>query len=707
MKLQTSSSTIHTNSESLESHNFAIGDVSTIIDILRNRLYSNPIQTLTQEYLSNARDSHRESGNNNPITVTLPTKLDSCLKVRDYGVGLDKNRVRDVFVNYGISTKRSDNSQTGGFGLGAKSAWAYTDSFVVVSFYNGTKSTYVAHTGKNRNGTFELIEEVETSEPNGVEVQIPVKETDIQRFIFAVYRTTLFWDVKPELKGITGVEVPAEYTNSAYLFKKNNTILVEDSNFMRSLFNAGYNNNKLFVLIDSIPYDISKHCHYSANSRSVASIVNGGYLTFIKVGNGEIDVAASREEVSSDEANLIKIDNFAKDTVNDICDIVVEAFDKSFDNLIEYIQTYEDMHGMINFSHLPRRDDLEFKYSFAGIDFKFNLSNAFTCDYFSQIKMYNLRKKKERTFLECEDKTAILANEKVTIVIDDEGYECTDNKRKRRMRQLLTDGPDRVYLVSCESEVHEKIIACTKAILLSQLTYQKSEYRGRTSGRVKLSDEVNLRTLEAIDGGYRGQNRVESSGVETKKLSEIEDSDYFYVVVPLAREERYDSRNEKFFELVSFINEQSNTVVVKCGKRDYEKLIELDNVGEFETVVDNLAEFFPIEKNKIRSMFLRHINSVLFSLKEHRDLITCPDFTRLFKMYPATPVRSELSVSEAILTKHYPYYLEAKAEHEEISKIEEKIFQNYPLLRQQSYYQQNILREYIYYINSKSNSIHN
>jgi len=704
MKLQTSSSTIHTNSESLESHDFAIGDVSTIIDILRNRLYSNPIQTLTQEYLSNARDSHRESGNKNPITVTLPTKLDSCLKVRDYGVGLNKERVRDVFVNYGISTKRSDNTQTGGFGLGAKSAWAYTDSFVVVSFFNGTKSTYVAHTGRNRNGTFELIEEVETSEPNGVEVQIPVKETDISRFVSAVYRTTLFWDVKPELKGITNVEIPVEYLKGVCSFKKNNTILVQDSNFTRSLFNTDYT-KRFFVLIDSIPYDISKHCHYSSNSRSVTSIVNNSYTTFVKVENGFIDVAASREEVSSDERNLSKIDDISKNAVNDICEIVVEAFNKSFNNLIDYIKTYEDMHKMLNYSYLPQRDDLKFKYSFKGINFEFNLANAFTCNKFSQIKMYNLNKKRTREFLDCEEKTAILVDDGVSIIIDDEGYECTDNKRKRRMRQLLSSGSKRVYLVSCENKDYDDIIECTKATLLSQLVVQNREYTARGTARVKLSDEVNLRTLKMIEGGYRTEDRVENSGVETKKLSEVEDSDYFYIVVPLARDERYDGKNQKFIEMISFMEQQSNTVVVKCGKRDYEKLIELDNVGEFETVVNNLSEFFPIDEDKIRSMFLCDINSVLLSLKNHIDLITCPDFAELFEMYPSRAVNRNLSVSSTILTTHYPAYLKAKEEHEKIKKMEEKIFQNYPLLRQQNHWQQNLLREYVYYINSKSEFI--
>ena len=228
MKINEIKNSIKTNSSSQESHEFSIGDVSTIIEILRNRLYSNPIQTLTQEYMCNARDAHREAERNGvegatqrPIQVTMPTELESVIKFRDFGVGLSKPRVKDVFVNYGVSTKRSDNDETGGFGLGAKSAWAYTDSFVVVSYYEGTCSTYIAHTGNNKNGTFELVSEEPTSEPNGVEVQIPVKSSDIYKFKSAVYRTAMFWKVKPELKGIADSEIPREYSvNSSVIFEK-------------------------------------------------------------------------------------------------------------------------------------------------------------------------------------------------------------------------------------------------------------------------------------------------------------------------------------------------------------------------------------------------------------------------------------------------------------------------------------------------------
>ena len=111
-----------------ESIPFSIGDSSIIIDIIRKKIYNHPIRTMVQEYLSNAKDACIEVGkDSDAIEVTLPTSLNPQFCVRDYGVGMSDERVKDVFVRYGISTKRETNKQLGCFGIGAKSGWAYTE----------------------------------------------------------------------------------------------------------------------------------------------------------------------------------------------------------------------------------------------------------------------------------------------------------------------------------------------------------------------------------------------------------------------------------------------------------------------------------------------------------------------------------------------------------------------------------------------------
>jgi len=104
---------------------FEIGDPTVIFDMICNRIYATPLRTSIQEYMSNARDSHREAGVPHvPIQVVLPTPLDRSIRIRDFGMGISPDRMSNVFVKLGVSTKRINNSQTGGFGVGAKSAFS-------------------------------------------------------------------------------------------------------------------------------------------------------------------------------------------------------------------------------------------------------------------------------------------------------------------------------------------------------------------------------------------------------------------------------------------------------------------------------------------------------------------------------------------------------------------------------------------------------
>ena len=71
--------------------------------IARNQLYSDEITALLREYGINAMDIHIACGKPElPIRVTLPTQLDSFLKIRDFGTGLDEKGIQE-YVSFGHS----------------------------------------------------------------------------------------------------------------------------------------------------------------------------------------------------------------------------------------------------------------------------------------------------------------------------------------------------------------------------------------------------------------------------------------------------------------------------------------------------------------------------------------------------------------------------------------------------------------------------
>lgn len=184
---------------------YGFGDPVILMEFLRNTLYSNPIATIVQEYMSNGRDAHRERGNpEQPLKITLPTKIDPHFYCRDFGLGISPNRMSEVFTQYGVSTKRSENKETGGFGLGCKSAYSYTDTFTVVTITEEsdgckTKRTWVSILDESGLGAINLVSEEKTDEDTGTTIIIPVNPGDYHEFTRQVKRTASWWDIKPEI----------------------------------------------------------------------------------------------------------------------------------------------------------------------------------------------------------------------------------------------------------------------------------------------------------------------------------------------------------------------------------------------------------------------------------------------------------------------------------------------------------------------------
>lgn len=142
-------------------------------------LYSDRIMAFIREYATNAWDAHIEAGVSRPIEVTLPSRMTSYYRIKDYGVGLDVSDIRDIYSKYGKSTKRGSNDYNGMLGLGCKSAMTYAAQFSIISVKDGVKYSVSVSRGSDGVGEMQVVDTTKTTEPNGVEIVIPVKTNDI------------------------------------------------------------------------------------------------------------------------------------------------------------------------------------------------------------------------------------------------------------------------------------------------------------------------------------------------------------------------------------------------------------------------------------------------------------------------------------------------------------------------------------------------
>jgi hypothetical protein len=145
-------------------------------------LYSDKQASIIREYSCNAWDSHIAAGQTKPIEVQTPTSLDPYLRIKDYGVGLSADDIKQIYSKYGASTKRNTNDQVGMLGLGCKSALTYTNQFNIRSVKDGVKIIVSVSRDEDGGGSMSIVSETKTDESNGVEIVIPVSgRNDFQR----------------------------------------------------------------------------------------------------------------------------------------------------------------------------------------------------------------------------------------------------------------------------------------------------------------------------------------------------------------------------------------------------------------------------------------------------------------------------------------------------------------------------------------------
>ena len=318
MKLDSSLNT-ETNC-TLKETSFSIKASPIAFDILSNKLYSNPILAIVRELLCNAYDSHVVAGTTDiPIDVTFPNNLENTFTIRDYGTGLSKESIYELYTTFFGSNKSDSNDLTGGFGLGSKTPFAYTTSFSVTSYYNGVESKYLV-TKKDGYPTIIEISDTLTTEPNGLKVSIPVSKdnynghkffTEFQNYIYYI----------PEIK----VNSNIEYYRGTTVYSKGNIICYRKNS------NKQYSNNILYIKQGQNVYNININTYMAVDNYTSTLREIMGYLDIvIEVPIGTIGITPNREQLSIEDKDY--------NLVSNILVQCVQTFSNDFENFIEALR---------------------------------------------------------------------------------------------------------------------------------------------------------------------------------------------------------------------------------------------------------------------------------------------------------------------------------------------------------------------------------
>lgn len=290
---------------------FTIKATGKAFRTLIDGLYENKIGAVTREIISNGYDSHAAAGTPEvPLSITAPTNMDPTFRVRDYGVSMSHETIMDLYTTIFHSTKENTNDEVGQFGLGSKSPFAYTDTFSITAFLDGEKRVYVAHISDDDVPQItHLVTEPQEDEPNGVEVAIPVKPSDVSRFHKEISKMILGSDVIPEVDGLPqNVRIPVVHEGG-------------DWRIIKDIFSWGSVAVRQGCVI------------YPVHSRRVDGVAYG-YTAIIDVPIGSVDVTASRESLSLTPASETYLNHAVRDTsvkVKDFADVLNASFKNRLD----------------------------------------------------------------------------------------------------------------------------------------------------------------------------------------------------------------------------------------------------------------------------------------------------------------------------------------------------------------------------------------
>lgn len=235
--------------------------------LLSDSVYTNPIHSIMRELVSNAIDAsliHKDLPNAEkpPVIIHLPDNLYDDFFVQDFGIGMSLTTVLETFDTYFNSTKETSADDIGGFGLGGKTPFLYTNEFKMetTSPEDGVRRTFVYRAdfdngsmGKPYNSYLQHLDVVD-SEIKGTKISFKLKSNDDIVKFYKTLSQVIFFDypIQLEYKDYT----LNDYLENVQLDKSIDFIKQELNNHQLCILNGDFSLSSRHIL--SEPTAISR-----------------------------------------------------------------------------------------------------------------------------------------------------------------------------------------------------------------------------------------------------------------------------------------------------------------------------------------------------------------------------------------------------------------------------------------------------------------
>lgn len=287
-----------------KSMEFGISSSAEFFQILSSALYKNPMLAMVRETICNAWDAHIDSDLlTKPIEITI---TDSHLIIKDFGKGIHEDQIQPIYGVYGGSTKANDGRQTGGFGLGCKSPFAYSDHFEVTSSHDGRRTIYNMSKSSGKLDGKPSITPIATfpTTESGITVKIPLSNTgDVPELKQMIHQVVLNGDIHATLNGFDLPRLGLDKSDSGMILISKE---IKNAYGMYQSGNIKYRHlmvGSIWVRYGNVIYPIEEHPSYEEQYDQISNLLESYYncVLVIQAEPDSLSITPSREALTMSE----------------------------------------------------------------------------------------------------------------------------------------------------------------------------------------------------------------------------------------------------------------------------------------------------------------------------------------------------------------------------------------------------------------------
>lgn len=280
-----------------------------------SNLYRNVFGTIIREYTSNIYDACIEAGVKEAgIIEFAEDDKGTYVSFIDKGIGISPERYKNVFIKFLESTKEGSNDVIGYYGLGSKSALAYTDHFFINTVYDGIYYSYMMRKGENGIPKHELLLSHKTDKSNGTEIRIHLLDDDIYDFKKELTKQLAYFD---------NIYVKDPYSSTYF---NNEYKIYEGKHFKFKNIDFPYHN--IHICLGKVAYQINW------NELGIGPLE---IPIALKFDIGDINVTPSREDIEYSPSSVKLIKEKIKLAIEELGEIF-EKKEKYYNDILSYVR---------------------------------------------------------------------------------------------------------------------------------------------------------------------------------------------------------------------------------------------------------------------------------------------------------------------------------------------------------------------------------